>query len=102
MDPLENASRWSRWKASGPASAISKVFSVLDANLPDGWRRLTGEDLLPYKSMVKPESGWYARAPAPSNVGVVLSIYSMPSLLLRRFRKSVSRNRIPIATPYGS
>ena len=53
MDPVENASRWKRWAASGPESAISKVFGVLDANLPNGWKRLTGDDLLPYTSMVK-------------------------------------------------
>ncbi|MGC1721133.1 MAG: hypothetical protein WA746_19280 [Isosphaeraceae bacterium] len=74
MDPVENASRWSRWAASGPASAISKVFGVLDANLPNCWRRLTGDDLLPYTSMVKPGSGWYALDTTPSYVGVVLSI----------------------------
>jgi hypothetical protein len=30
MDPVDNASRWSRWAVSGPESTISQVFSVLD------------------------------------------------------------------------
>ena len=74
MDPVENASRWSRWAVSGPESAISKVFSVLDSSLPNGWKRLTGQDLLPYISMVKQGSGWYAIDTTPSSVGVTLSI----------------------------
>ena len=74
MDPVENASRRSRWAVSGPESAISKVFSVLDSSLPNGWKRLTGQDLLPYISMVKQGSGWYAIDTTPSSVGVTLSI----------------------------
>src|SRR5438067_2537220 len=67
-------SRWSRWAVSGPERTISQVFSVLDANLPTGWKRLIGPDLLPYMSMVKQGSGWYAIDTTPSYVGVTLSI----------------------------
>lgn len=74
MDPLKNVLRWNRWAASGPESAISKVFSILDADLPHGWKRLTGDDLLPFESMVKPEAGWYAFSATPCCVEVVLSI----------------------------
>jgi hypothetical protein len=74
MDPLENAYRWKRWAATGPASTISRLFCALDANLPGGWKRLEGDDLLPHAAMVKPESGWYALDTTPSHVGVVLSI----------------------------
>jgi hypothetical protein len=74
MDPVENASRWSRWAVSGPESTISQVFSVLDTNLPTGWKRLTGQNLLPYMSMVNRGSGWYAIETTSSYVGVTLSI----------------------------
>jgi len=74
MDAVENAARWHRWEASGPESAISKVFGVLDANLPNNWKRLTGDDLLPYRSFVEPESGWYALDTTPSYIGVALCI----------------------------
>ncbi|MDR3633064.1 MAG: hypothetical protein P4L84_04455 [Isosphaeraceae bacterium] len=74
MDAAVNASRWSRWVASGTANAISKVLSILDANLPDGWKRLTDNGILPYASLVNPGPGWYARETSPSCVGIVLSI----------------------------
>lgn len=74
MDPVENASRWSRWAVSGPGSVISRVFSVLDANLPSGWKRLADLDLLPYMSLVKQGSGWYTIETTPSHVGMTLSI----------------------------
>ncbi len=51
MDPVEHVLRWSRWTATGPESVISKVFDVLDAKLPKGWKRLTGDDLLPYQDI---------------------------------------------------
>jgi hypothetical protein len=74
MDPVETVSRWSRWTASGSDSTLSTLFSVLDSSLPKGWKRLTGDDLLPYLSMVKQGSGWYAIESNPSSVGVTLSI----------------------------
>jgi len=74
MDPVENALRWHRWAASGPEAAISEVFRILDANLPDGWQRLAGDELIPYMAMTKPGAGWYAIDPTSSHVGVTLSI----------------------------
>ncbi len=74
MEPIEQVTRWSRWKATGSESAISKVFSVLDANLPSGWRRLTEDDILRYKSLNRPESGWYRLDSTPSCAGLALSI----------------------------
>jgi len=74
MNPVENAWRWMRWKATGSEDAIAKVFSVLDTNLPSGWRRLTGDDLLRYGATVNPGSGWYGLDPAPPQAGVVLSM----------------------------
>ena len=74
MEPIENVTRWSRWAISGPESTISQVFSVLDANLPTGWKPLKGQDLLPYASLVKQGSHWYATDTTPSDAGVTLSI----------------------------
>jgi hypothetical protein len=74
MDLVENALRWNRWTASGSENAISKLFCVLDASLTNNWKRLAGGALLPYASMVKPGSGWYALESSPSHAGVVLSI----------------------------
>jgi hypothetical protein len=74
MDPVENAWRWQRWTATGTEDAISKVFGILDANLPSGWRRLNGDDLLGYGAMVRPGSGWYGLEATAPDTGVVLSI----------------------------
>jgi hypothetical protein len=74
MDPVEEAWRWKRWTATGPENAISKVFTNLDANLPSGWSRLTGDDLLPFGSLVRPESGWYGLDSTPSRESIALSI----------------------------
>ncbi len=74
MDPVETAWRWKRWTATGSESAISEVFRILDANLPSGWRRLTGDDLLRYSGLVKPGSGWYGLEATPPDTGVALSI----------------------------
>ena len=78
MDPVENALRWSRWTVSGPESAISKAFSVLDSSLPNGWKCLTGEDLsLTYRWSSR-DLGWYALDTTPSYVGVVPSVSNGP------------------------
>ncbi len=74
MSPVEQVMRWSRWKATGSEDAISKVLAILDANLPSGWRRLTGEDLFHYRSLNGPGAGWYRLDASPSCGGVVLSI----------------------------
>lgn len=74
MDPIENASRWNRWSARGTEIAISGILDVLDANLPNGWKRLLGDELIPFSSMVKPDSGWYSLDTTSFYVGVILSI----------------------------
>ena len=74
MDPDENAARWNRWRVDGSESVISKVLSILDSRLPTGWKRLTGDDLLPHSSMVKQGSAWYSMNPTPSSVGVTLGL----------------------------
>lgn len=99
MDPAESASRWHRWAVSGPESAISNVFSVLDANLPAGWNRLSGKDLLPYKSLVRQGSGWYALDPTPSYVGVTLSIERLGECQLRGGWVWFAGPPDPIASP---
>lgn len=82
MDLLANAWRWRQWKATGPEDALSRVFTILDANLPSGWRRLTGDELLPLGSLVRPGSGWYGLAPDPSRESFALSIERpIPELL---------------------
>jgi hypothetical protein len=82
MDPVENAWRWMRWTATGPESAISEVFRILDANLPSGWRRLTEDELHRYGGLVKPGSGWYGLEAIPPEAGIVLGIERpVPSLM---------------------
>jgi hypothetical protein len=54
MDPVENVYRWSRWAVSGAPGTISQVLSVLDANPPAGWKRLSEDDLLPLGGLVRP------------------------------------------------
>jgi hypothetical protein len=82
MDPVENAWRWMRWTATGPESAISEALRVLDANLPNGWKPLTGEDLLRYGATVKPGSGLYGLEATPPEAGIVVSIERpVPSLM---------------------
>jgi hypothetical protein len=74
VDTDEHFMRWSRWKASGPESVISKVFNVLGARLPKGWRRLSGDELLPYKALLREGSACYALETTPTCVGFALSI----------------------------
>ena len=82
MDPLENAWRWMRWTATGTEGAISEAFRILHANLPKGWKRLTGDDLLRYGAMVKPGSGLYGFEATPPDAGIVVSIERpVPSMM---------------------
>jgi hypothetical protein len=74
MDPLESAARWRRWTVSGPGSAITRLIDELDAHLPVGWVRLSGDALLPYRAVVRPESAWYAIDKTAYPVGVALSL----------------------------
>jgi hypothetical protein len=74
MDPIEASSRWHRWAVNGNVSQIARVFGWLDANLPDGWRRLAGNELAPYESLVREGSGWYSLDSTPAHVGTTLSL----------------------------
>ena len=82
MDPLEDAWRWMRWTATGTEGAISEAFRILHANLPKGWKRLTGDALLRYGAMVKPGSGLYGSEATPPDAGIVVSIERpVPSMM---------------------
>jgi hypothetical protein len=74
MDPVEASSRWHRWAVAGSRSEIARLFAALDANLPAGWRRLAGEDLLPYQTLVREGSGWYAVDSTARHGGATLSL----------------------------
>jgi hypothetical protein len=98
MDPAQNAWRWLRWKATGPESAISEAFRILHANLPEGWKRLTGDDLLRYGAMVQPGSGWYGFEAAPPDAGIVLSIERPAPSLMAGGRVWLPRSPSPTGT----
>src|SRR5258708_26629683 len=83
MDPVKGDLRWHRWVVSGAGGAISQLFGVLDANLPTGWKRLTGDDRLPFHSLVRPESALYAIDPSPTHRGVTLSLEPVGESQLR-------------------
>lgn len=74
MDPVESTWRWKRWSVTGPEDAISNTLSNLDANLPSGWRRLAGNELVPFGSLVRPGSAWYGLAPDPSRGTIAVSV----------------------------
>jgi hypothetical protein len=82
MDPVEHARRWKQWTATGTESTISEAFRILDANLPSGWRHLTGDDILRYGELVQPGSGWYGLEATRPDTGLALSIERpVPSLM---------------------
>ncbi len=83
MDPVESAWRWKRWTATGPESAISEMFRILDTNPPSGWRRLEGDELLRHGRMVSPGSRWYTLEATPPDAGIVLSIERLRDSELR-------------------
>jgi hypothetical protein len=83
MDPVEGSSRWRRWAAKGTAAAISQLIDVLDTRLPTGWRRLTGDALIPYQSLARPGAAWYAIDPAPCHTGVTLCLERVGESQLR-------------------
>jgi hypothetical protein len=74
MDPVKAASRWHSWAAGTTAAQVARLFDALDANLPGGWKRLTGEALATYQSLVRDGSRWYAIDTAPAHSGVTLSL----------------------------
>jgi hypothetical protein len=83
MDPAEGSSRWHRWAVKGAGSQLSQLLDVLDAHLPAGWKRVTGDALLPYESLVRPGSAWYAIDTTPSHVGATLSLERLGESELR-------------------
>jgi hypothetical protein len=99
MDPLEGASRWHRWAVSGTASAISKLLSILDANLPTGWTRLTGHELLQFQTLARKGSAWYAIGTTSSHVGVTLSLERLTESELRGGRVGFVGPPNPTPTP---
>ncbi|HET6880571.1 MAG TPA: hypothetical protein VFI31_10475 [Pirellulales bacterium] len=82
MDPEEASSRWHRWAVCGKTSQIDQVLSYLGANLPQAWKRLDGNDLAPFESLVKKGSTWYAFT-GNSPVGAVVSLERIKDAELR-------------------
>lgn len=74
MGPVEHAWRWKRWSVTDREDAITETMSILDANLPSGWRRLTADELRPLGSVVRPGSSWYGLVPDPSREDFALSV----------------------------
>jgi hypothetical protein len=74
MDPTEASSRWQRWTVSGTESAVSNVLSGLDANLPLGWKRLRGNDVLRFQPLAAQDAALYALDTTPSPLEVTLGL----------------------------
>ncbi len=83
MDPVEAASRWHRWAVVGTAAQMAHLLDALDANLPGGWRRLTGEALAPYQSLVRDRSRWFTIDTTQDHVGTTLSLELLKETELR-------------------
>src|SRR5947209_8462813 len=74
MEPVECANRWHQWSVKGTADVLAQVLHRVDGTIPQGWKRLQGEELRPYQTLVRPGSAWYALESAPSHRGVTLSV----------------------------
>lgn len=74
MEPVESANRWHQWSVKGSGDALTQVLDHLDATTPHQWKRLRGEELRPYQTLVRPGSAWYSLETTPSHVGVTLSV----------------------------
>jgi hypothetical protein len=74
IEPIEAANRWHQWSVKGPNAVLDRLIERLDGNLPNGWKRLRGEELKPHESLVRPGSAWYSLSGTPEHVGVVLSV----------------------------
>ncbi len=83
MDPVQSANRWYQWHVRGSTEVLDQVLSSLEANLPPGWRRLTGAELEPYPSNEKPGSHWYILESSPAFLGAVVSVYLWKGMELR-------------------
>jgi hypothetical protein len=79
IEPAEAANRWNQWGAKGPDGALDQLIERLDENLPAGWKRLRGEELDPFRSLVRPAAAWYSIATTPQYVGVTLSVERTPA-----------------------
>jgi hypothetical protein len=73
MDTVWRVGRWSRWRARGDEGAVSRLLATLDANLPPGWRRLSGAEL-PAETSPRPGSACYALDAADSLAKLRLSL----------------------------
>ena len=83
MEPVESANRWHQWSVKGSGSVLTQVLDHLDATTPQKWKRLRGEELRPYLSLVRPGSAWYSLEATPSHAGVTLSVERLRDSELR-------------------
>ncbi|HEV3436668.1 MAG TPA: hypothetical protein VG122_04875 [Gemmata sp.] len=83
IDPVDAVNRWYRWSARGPENKLTQMIERLDGKLPEGWKRLQGEELDPYKSIRRNEVAWYSIATTDRFIGVTLSI-SQPTAEVMR------------------
>jgi hypothetical protein len=74
IDAAGAANRWSQWTARGHDEVLARLIERLDASLPNGWKRLQGESLEPFRASVRPGSAWYTSDSTPEHVGVTLSV----------------------------
>ncbi len=83
MEPVDSADRWHQWSVKGDACVLARVIEGLDARHPSGWERLCGDALVPFQSLVRPGSAWYALAAAPTYAAVTLSVERVRDAELR-------------------
>ena len=94
MEPVESANRWHQWSVKGTGTVLTQVLDHLDAKAQHGWKRLRGEALQRYGSLVRPQAAWYCVETSPSHVGVTVSV--------DRLRDSELRGgRVGFAQPSG-
>jgi hypothetical protein len=82
MESTEAAQRWEQWAVRGAEGALARVLTVLDANLPAGWSRLTGNDVPPFQA-TDSQQAWYSLAATPSRPRVTLSLRQLGKYELR-------------------
>lgn len=74
MDPLDAFNRWRNWRVEGTASQLSSVLTQLEAHLPAGWRKPSGEELPELESLVRDGATAYRLDATPDHIAVSLSI----------------------------
>lgn len=99
MDPVESANRWHQWSAKGAGAVLTQVIDRLDATAPHEWKRLRGEELRPYQSLVRPGSAWYSLETTLFHAGVTLSVERLRDSELRGGRVWFASPSSPIETP---